>query len=91
VYRQGAKDLDQFKDRRQFKRTDMAQQGVAVFADGTRVPCIIHDMSDPDAEKGFGMRVELINVPNSKVPHSFQVHLPSGRVIQYSPGWAEAL
>jgi hypothetical protein len=47
-------------------------------------------MSDPDAQKGFAMRAELINVPNSKVPHSFQIHLPSGRVILYSPGWANA-
>lgn len=86
-----AKGLDQFKNRRQSKRMEMAEQGVAVFADGTRVPCIIHDMSDPDAESDFGMRVELINVPNGKVPDSFQIHMKSGRVIQYSPGWVNNL
>lgn len=89
--RSSSKPLDQFRDRRQFKRTEVAETGVAVFDDGTRVSCIIHDMSESDSANGFGMRVELIDVPKGKVPDNFQVHLKSGRVIQYSPGWVSAL
>lgn len=95
VERRGAQDLDQFKNRRQSKRTEMAEQGVALFLDGTRVPCIIHDISDPnpnlDAKFNCGMRVELLNVPNGKVPETFWILMQSGRVIEYSPGWTSTL
>ncbi len=61
-----SKSLEQFRDRRKFDRKDMAEQGVAVFEDGTRVPCIIHDMSEGKENDIFGMRVELLNVSQQR-------------------------
>lgn len=86
-----SKSLKQFRDRRKFDRKDMAEQGVAVFEDGTRVPCIIHDMSEGKENAIFGMRVELLNVPNRELPKSCVIHMRSGRAIQYTLGWSTPL
>lgn len=86
-----SKALEQFRNRRKFNRKDIAEQGVAVFEDGTRVPCIIHDMSEGSENDIFGMRVELINVPNVELPKSCVIHMHSGRMIQYTLGWTEPL
>lgn len=83
--------MEQFHNRRESERKEMAEQGVAVFEDGTKVACIIHDMSEAGGENGFGMRVELINVPNGEVPRTFAVHMRSGRIIEYTPGWKDRL
>lgn len=85
------KNATSVDDRRKSPRTDMAETGIAVLPDGTRVVCIIHDMSETGSRSNFGMRVELIDVPPGKAFHSFDVHMKSGRVIRYTPGWKNAL
>ncbi|KQP73642.1 PilZ domain-containing protein [Methylobacterium sp. 37f] len=85
-----ASNLDQFRSRRKFERVEMAEQATAVFDDGTRLTCLIHDMSN-GADARIGMRIELFDCPASGVPKSFLVIMKSGRVIRYTPGWNERL
>lgn len=86
-----SKVLEKFRNRREFDRKDMAEQGVAVFEDGTRVACIIHDMSEGNENEIFGMRVELLNVPKRDLSKTCVIHMHSGRKIQYTLGWTKAL
>ncbi len=86
-----SKSLEQFRNRRKLDRTDMAEQGVAVFEDGTRVPCIIHDMSEGKENDIFGMRVELLNVPNRELPKKLCNSYALRQAIQYTLGWSTPL
>lgn len=86
-----SKTLEQFRSRRKFDRKDMAEQGIAVFEDGTCVTCIIHDMSEGSENDIFGMRVELLNVPDKDLSDNIVIHMSSGRTIQYKLGWKSLL
>ncbi len=78
-------------DKRQFSRTEVAEQGFALFADGTRVTCIIHDTSHIEGAGGMGMRIELIDSPHERCPDGFWILMQSGRVTYYRPSWSEVL
>ena len=69
----------------------MAEQGFALFADGTRVNCIIHDASNMEGDGRMGMRVELIDCPNGRPPNGFWVLMQSGLVSYYRPSWSGVL